>query len=94
MSSGPEHLALPARLDGANVGDVFADMSRLRGSDLVLDAADLERLGGLGLQLLLSARSTWAADGRSLSLANVTDALRDAFAAMGANAEMLEVSST
>ena len=37
-----------------------------RGSELMIDASQVERLGAQSLQILLSAVSTWQADGLSL----------------------------
>lgn len=37
-----------------------------RGQSLEIDASAVQRLGGLCLQVLLSARKTWAEDGQSL----------------------------
>lgn len=77
-------LKLPAVLDVTSAGDLTGQLKSLRGAPLVLDASAVERVGGLGLQVLLSARVTWAADGESLAVAAPSDAFRDALALCGA----------
>ncbi len=42
------------------------DLLAQRGSDLMIDASKVERLGAQSLQILLSAISTWHADGVSI----------------------------
>ena len=54
------------------------------GRDLVLDASGVQRLGGLCLQVLLSAARTWAADGVNLRLGSVSQPLGEQWAAFGA----------
>jgi chemotaxis protein CheX len=43
-------------------------LSELRGQAVNVDASQVSRLGGLCLQVLISARKTWAEDGRSFRL--------------------------
>ena len=54
-----------------------------RGSDLELDASSVRRLGGLCLQVLLSAADAWAEDGRSLALLNPSAAFTEGLACLG-----------
>ena len=79
-----ETLLLPAQLDLKAAETLKADILARRGGDLTLDGSAVERLGGLGLQVLLAARKTWAADGLNLSLGFVSEALREQWAAFGA----------
>ena len=79
-----ETLLLPAKLDLKAAETLKADILARRGGDLTLDGSAVERLGGLGLQVLLAARKTWAADGLNLSLVFVSEALREQWAAFGA----------
>jgi chemotaxis protein CheX len=58
----------------------------LRGGPLEIDASQVERLGGLCLQVLLSVRKTWAADGHGVSLSCSSPAFEDAWALFGAPA--------
>ncbi len=54
-----------------------------RGSDLELDGSGVSRIGGLCLQVLLSAHDTWAADGKTLSLLNPSAAFVDGLNRLG-----------
>jgi len=49
---------LPPVLDLNQAAPLKTDLLSLRGRPVVVDAADVERLGGLCLQVLLSARKT------------------------------------
>lgn len=62
-------LTLPAILDLKAAAPLAERLLAARGSTLTLDASAVERMGGQCLQVLLSAVSTWKADGASLSIA-------------------------
>ncbi len=49
-----------------------------RGQDLDIDAANVERVGGLCIQVLLAARQTWAADQKTIRIINLSDTCQDA----------------
>ena len=71
-------LTLPQVLDLRAAPPLRALLLAHRGADLDLDAAGVERLGGLCLQVLLAARGTWQADGMSLRIVNLSEPCRDA----------------
>ena len=77
-------LALPAVLDIRAAEPLKVDLLALRGQPLTLDVSNVERLGGLCLQVLLSARQTWVADGQALTLTGDDAAFSDQWAAFGA----------
>lgn len=79
-----ETLILPDVLDLNAAEPLKADLLALRGHPLTLDASAVERLGGLCLQVLLSASKTWAADGVNLSLGSVSQYWTEQWAAFGA----------
>ncbi|WP_428153895.1 STAS domain-containing protein [Brevundimonas sp.] len=79
-----ETLILPDVLDLNAAEPLKAELLALRGHPLTLDASAVERLGGLCLQVLLSARKTWAADGVNLSLGSVSQYWTEQWAAFGA----------
>jgi len=56
-----------------------------RGQALTLDGSAVERLGGLCLQLLLSAIRTWRADGQALTFVNASEAMTAQWSAFGAS---------
>lgn len=66
----PDTLPLPARLEGAELPSLKAALLARRGQPLELDGQAVERINGLGLQLLLSAFQTWQADDRPLRLSD------------------------
>ncbi len=49
-----------------------------RGSDVEVDASNVERLGGLCLQVLLAAGRTWTLDCRMFRLINASEQCRGA----------------
>ena len=79
-----EALVLPPVLDIRAAEDLKTQLLALRGRPLAIDASAVERLGGLCLQVLLSARRTWDEDGQALSVAAPSDAFAEQWAAFGA----------
>ena len=77
-------LKLPKVLDSGAVDGLVSELLALRGGALSIDASAVERLGGLCLQALLSARTTWASDAQPFTLNNPSPAMREALALMGA----------
>ena len=74
---------LPAVLDIRAAGTLRDDLLALRGSDIILDGGEVERIGGLCLQVLISAMKTWAADGKGFALNPASSALAEQLAAYG-----------
>ena len=77
-------LALPAVLDIQSAEALRVQLLASRGQSLTLDGSAVERLGGLCLQVLLSARQTWAAEGHDLVVAPASEAFTDQWNAFGA----------
>ncbi len=65
-------LLLPAELDAAAAASLFEVLSSLIGTDIVIDGSRVERIGGLCLQVLLAAVSTWKVDGAVLEFTNLS----------------------
>jgi chemotaxis protein CheX len=76
-------LSLPEVLDTAAAGQLLNDLIAARGQPLVLDASASRRIGGQCLQVLLSARSTWAADNLALRIADPSQDFLDGLALLG-----------
>ncbi|WP_374574333.1 STAS domain-containing protein [Phenylobacterium sp.] len=76
-------VSLPAILDLQAADPLRAEILSLRGRPLDIDASQVSRLGGLCLQVLLSARATWEADGLSLRIDQPSDAFIEQMAAFG-----------
>jgi chemotaxis protein CheX len=72
-------------LDLSAAGPLAAQLLGLRGVAVTLDASRVERLGGLCLQVLLSAQAAWAADGVALSVISRSQAFDNAMALFGAH---------
>lgn len=79
-------LKLPAVLDIQQAEPLRAELLTMRGAPATLDGSAVERLGGLCLQVLLSAQQTWARDGHSLILDRVSEDFANQWNAFGAAA--------
>ena len=77
---GARTLALPPILDLTAASTLLENFLTLRGRPLSLNAADVQRLGGQCLQVLLAARAAWAADEQDLHLGDCSE---DFLAALG-----------
>jgi anti-anti-sigma regulatory factor len=76
--------ALPAAINTANVVELRNALAERRGAPLGIDASAVERIGGLGLQLLLSASRTWSGDGQVFSILNPSQAFTEMLRLTGA----------
>lgn len=70
---------LPDRLEGADLAGIRDGILSLRGEDLDFDGSGVQRLNGMGLQLILAAFRTWRSDGRTLRLVSPSLPLLEAF---------------
>lgn len=76
-------LHLPPRLDLKAVGALQNQILSQRGTDLALDAGEVEHLGALAAQLIRSAARTWAEDGHALALNGASTDLAEQLALLG-----------
>ncbi len=81
-----DNLALAPVLDLKAASPLKAALMERRGHPLELDAADVQRLGGLCMQVLLSAAATWREDGHSLRIGPRSEAFVDAVRLFGGEA--------
>ena len=91
MSSTPAKLPdatvrLPEIIDVEAANRLAGDLLAHVGRPLTLDASYVQRMGGLGLQVLLSARKTWAEDGVPLTVIDPSTVFADALELFGAPA--------
>lgn len=90
MTAAPQadrpRLRLPAVMDMRAAGPLAQELLALRGQPIDLDASGVERLGGLGLQVLLSARLTWRRDGLGFALVEPSEVFLADCALLGAPA--------
>ena len=77
-------VVLPSVLDIHAAEPLRVELLGLRGRSVVVDGSGVERLGGLCLQVLLSAQQTWARDGHSLVIDAVSRDFADQWNAFGA----------
>lgn len=87
-------LKLPQTLDVAAVRAVREDLLVRRGKAVTIDASDLERIGGLGIELLISAKRQWQNDEQALQLVGLSDPVLAAFSDLGLDAVTLDVAET
>lgn len=76
-------LSLAPILDLQAAEPLRAELMVLRGRPLSIDASQVSRLGGLCLQVLISARKTWVEDGQSLSVDEPSEAFTEQLASFG-----------
>jgi chemotaxis protein CheX len=76
-------LELPALLDLTAAAPLANAFLERRGTELVVDASRVEKLGGQCLQVLLSASSTWKGDEMSFEIVDASAGFLDALALFG-----------
>jgi chemotaxis protein CheX len=74
-SKSDSKLRLGAVLDLKAAAPLAELLLSRRGHDVELDGSDVERLGAQCLQVLLSARTSWAADGRNFAVEKLSPAI-------------------
>ena len=74
-------------LDLNAAAPLAAELLALRGRNLEVDASAVERVGAQCLQVLLSARATWDADGAAFALVSPSDEFASTLALLGAPIE-------
>ncbi len=79
-------LQLPDNLDLKAAGPLRGALMEARGAPIEIDASGVQRLGGLCLQVLLSAEATWATDGYPFAIKAASDAFAEGARRMGATA--------
>lgn len=78
-------LKLPAVLDLNAAAALRNDVLARAGAPLDLDASEVERVGGLCVQVLIAAANFWRATGHALRIVNATGAFRDDVRLLGVN---------
>ena len=76
-------LQLPETLDLLAAKPLAAALIERRGASIAIDASQVQRLGAQCAQVLLSAASTWKADGHSLAIANRSPGFVDGLQLLG-----------
>jgi chemotaxis protein CheX len=78
-------LQLPEVLDMNAAAPLAGELVTYRGGDLQADASQVQRIGGQGIQVLLSALATWQQDGFRFSVVNPSAAFTDIIGVLGLN---------
>jgi chemotaxis protein CheX len=84
MSQGV--LILPQNLDLMAASVLHSDVLARRGRPLAIDASNVQRFGGLCLQILLSAKREWDASGYAFEIAARSRDFDECARLMGADA--------
>lgn len=77
-------ITLPETLDLEAVAPLREAFLTCRGEPITVDGANVKRLGGLCLQVLLSAAATWRTDGQTFALVSPSDDLSEGLLRFGA----------
>ena len=75
---------LPEVLGMEAAGPLAGELLACRGRPMRVDASAVERIGALCLQVLLSARKTWTADGVPMAVDQPSPNFQDALVLIGA----------
>ena len=75
---------LPQVLDLPAAQTLAAELLTRRGAPAEIDASAVQRVGAQALQVLLSARKTWASDGQDLTVCNPSTDFIEALDLFGA----------
>lgn len=79
-------LTLPSILDIRAAESLRTQLLAVRGQDVVLDASNVERLGSLCLQVLISAQQTWAREGLTVAIDQTSESFANQWNMFGARA--------
>ncbi len=83
MTDTADPFALDPVLDLKAASPLAQGLLAKRGTDLRIDGSLVERLGGQCLQVLLSARSTWEADGHAFVIERMSAQMEAALELFG-----------
>ena len=76
-------IRLGESLDISEAGPLAAELIKLRGSDIRIDASQVRKAGGQCLQVLLSAFVTSAQDGTHFEIVNPSSGFIDSIETLG-----------
>ena len=82
-----KEVVLDAKLDSAAADQLKATLLGAQGDDITLDGSPVEQIGGLCLELLMSVRHLWAAEGKSVTLENPSAQMVDDLGRFGLTPE-------
>lgn len=85
---------LPSCLDMSAAPALKSSLLALRGGDAVLDAGTIQRMGAQCVQVLVSAKRTWEADGHGFSIVNPTTEFLECLSMLGIGEAELSIGGT
>jgi len=88
-TASEQALVLPDSLDSSSAASIRDLLLARRGSSLVVDAGQVQRVGIQSLQVLLAAAHMWRAEGQSYTVRNPSAALLETIALVGLSADQL-----
>ncbi|MGK6316215.1 STAS domain-containing protein [Neorhizobium sp. CSC1952] len=87
--AGPGSLKLSAVLDLNEASVLHGQLMSMRGSDLVIDASGVERVGVQCAQVLVAGVRAWEEDRKSFLVGKASDAFQKTMQLIGINIENL-----
>jgi chemotaxis protein CheX len=93
-NEAPSILKLPDNLDLNAVSAMHAQLVELKGHNVEVDAADVRKSGAQCVQVLLAAKKTWDADGKSLVIGTMSEAFENTLKLLGISGEVLPSKET
>jgi chemotaxis protein CheX len=74
---------LPEILDLRAASPLATELLAARGQQLTIDGANVQKVGAQCIQVLLSAKATWLADGLYIAVSNPSETLLEALETLG-----------
>lgn len=87
--AGPGSLKLSAVLDLNEASALHGKLMSMRGSDIVIDASAVDRVGVQCAQVLVAGARAWEDDKKSFSVEKASDAYQKTMQLIGINTENL-----
>lgn len=87
--AGPESLKLSAVLDLNEASVLHGKLMSMRGSDLLIDASGVERVGVQCVQVLVASFRAWEEDKKSLLVEKASDAFQKTMQLIGIDTDNL-----
>lgn len=86
---GEKSISLAKVLDLNEASTLRSKLMGLRGSNVVIDASGVEKVGALCVQVLMAAAKTWDEDKLSFTFTKVSDAFHKTMQLIGINIDHL-----
>ena len=82
-------ISLPRKVNGAAIDALLSDVKSRPVGDLAINGADIEQIGGLGLQALLVIAAECDSEGFRMTVENMSEAAAETFKLLGVDAEII-----